>query len=488
MLFHSSSFLLLLTATCLLHHFVPRYRIGILLVSSAIFYASWNPVFYLVLVAVVWFNYRIASDIEQGVQRKQKLVLGIVADLGILFYFKYFKLACDTLSASAAMVGINFTPEASSPFLPLGVSFYTFQNIAYLVDVYYGRADRARNFKEYLLYATFFVHLIAGPIIRSRDLIPALHEKPSATGAQLAEGGFIFLRGIFRKVLLADRLALISDPVFAAPSSCSSTAASIAVLAYTFQIYFDFAGYTDMARGAALMLGYRLPENFLNPYLSPSIRDFWRRWHVTLSLWLRDYLYIPLGGGRFGPWKAARNLLITMFLGGLWHGASWTFAVWGLYHGLLLVLHRRVWEPAAGYFRSRTAGKLPRAFGVLYRAAAVVATFVLVSTGWVFFRAHSTADALQLLGRIAAGAAGNGMPDLPDFGALLWLIPLYLMGLGAIELTRRLFKEVEMKGGRLRSAAFGASAGMAAAIIAGWLLLVWTGRPGETAPFIYFQF
>src|SRR5262249_42955235 len=293
--------------------------------------------------------------------------------------------------------GLETSLPVLSVILPIGISFYTFEAISYVVDVYRGRLRAERDFAAFLLFILFFPHLIAGPIVRGRDFLPQVQRAKHWSWLRLQAGGELFLMGLFKKLAISDRMAAFADPVFANPDAFAGLAISLGVLAYAVQIYCDFSGYTDIAIGCAHMLGYKLAPNFNTPYLASNISEFWRRWHISLSSWLRDYLFIPLGGSRNGRWRTVRNLMLTMTLGGLWHGASWTFVAWGVLHGLLLIGHRAFAGCCAG--RPALERRLQSPPGT---AARVLATFLCVCLGWVFFRATNFTVAMTMLERMVS--------------------------------------------------------------------------------------
>jgi alginate O-acetyltransferase complex protein AlgI len=356
----------------------------VLLVASVVFYLSWGWKLAILLAALTGFTYGagvLLRDRTEG--RKKILAVSITVVLGTLAVFKY-----------AEFFG-SFVPGLHIPHLPLplGISFYVFEMISYLVDMY--RGDKgARSLPEFALYVSYFPHLIAGPIVRASELLPQLREEQTFDSTRVSEGMFIMLTGFVKKMVLADNLAVFADLVFKKPESYNSVELAVGVLAYTGQIYCDFSGYTDIARGGSQMLGFDLPENFDYPYLSRSITEFWRRWHMTLSRWLRDYLYIPLGGNRGGELATYRNLFITMTLGGLWHGARITFVIWGAYHGTLLAIHK-LYGGATQSARWKAARE-----HLAYKVMATVVTLVLVMIGWVFFRAQTFGAAVAVLARI----------------------------------------------------------------------------------------
>jgi alginate O-acetyltransferase complex protein AlgI len=311
--------------------------------------------------------------------------------------------------------------------LPIGISFYTFEAINYTVDVYRRKAPAERNLLHFMLFITFFPHLVAGPIVRARDFLPQIRRPKRWDWLRVQLGAQYLLMGLFKKLVIADRMALYADPVFADTSAYGCMAVWLAVAAYAFQIYCDFSGYTDMALGSAHLLGYKLAQNFNMPYLAANIAEFWHRWHMSLSTWLRDYLFIPLGGSRSGTsphsrwWLTTRNLMVTMALGGLWHGAAWTFVVWGVLHGLLLIVHRAF----QGFckLRPRLDAALQRLPGTALRIAA---TFACVCVTWVFFRSTTLASALTVLRRMRLPHKGLA-PPLPA-NSFFWLVAIIVVG------------------------------------------------------------
>ncbi|MEP6651727.1 MAG: MBOAT family protein [Myxococcales bacterium] len=371
-----------------------------LTVTSAFFYAYWRPPYLLLLIASILFNYYTARRLDDHLERQEVgrarrlLIARIALNILLLGYFKY---AAFIASQFSRLVGVDWQFEQRT--LPLGISFYTFTEIAFLVDIY-RRLARPGKMRDYFLFVTFFPHLIAGPIVHYRQLVPQFKDRTEQGDAHdLALGLAIFVAGLFKKVVLADTFAVYASPAFdmALPSGTplSLLPAWGAALAYTFQLYFDFSGYSDMAIGLARVFGIRFPINFDSPYKATSIIDFWRRWHITLSSFLRDYLYIPLGGSRKGRVRRHLNLLLTMGLGGLWHGAGWTFIVWGLFHGTLLVLNH-LWKELRGSAWKGTGGG-EASSSPLGAALDRAATFLAVVVGWVLFRAHTLPQAVQLL-------------------------------------------------------------------------------------------
>jgi alginate O-acetyltransferase complex protein AlgI len=350
-------------------------------------------------------------------KRRTLLIGSISTNLALLAFFKYTNFLIGSALTSLNVFGFKNDPFVLNIILPLGISFYTFETISYIVDVYQGKIKPVRNLLDYALYIMFFPHLVAGPIVRPRDFLPQLQQTKRWNWDRLQLGMQFFLVGLFKKAVIADQLATIADPIFAKPDAYATSSIWLGVLCYAVQIYCDFSGYSDMAVGLAHTLGFKLPKNFNLPYFAANITDFWRRWHISLSSWLRDYLYIPLGGSRHGELATYRNLMLTMLLGGLWHGASWTFVMWGLYHGILLSLHRAI--------------KLPSWLGhAVFKPFFVAATFLAVCVGWVFFRAQTFAEAGLILQKMAWITPGKSIdPTAFTFGlaGLLFMLLCYLI-------------------------------------------------------------
>lgn len=408
MLFHSLAFILGFLPVVLAGYAVlgrtgrARPVFAWLTLASLFFYAWWNPPFVLLLVGSILLNWQLGNRLLQHPSRSL-LWAGILGNLALLGYFKYANFFLATLNGLA---GTHWS--AGTIFLPLGISFFTFQQIAWLVDAHRGEAERG-GLLDYALFVSFFPQLIAGPIVHHREMMPQFRCRPHfrLDPDDLALGLAIFTVGLFKKTVIADGMAAYATPVFDAARAGADPSLFEAwggALAYTFQLYFDFSGYSDMAIGLGLMFGIRLPVNFASPYKAVNIVDFWRRWHMTLSRFLRDYLYIPLGGGRRGPARRTLNLMLTMLLGGLWHGAAWTFVAWGALHGFYLVTVR-TWHAlrrALGHDLSRST--LPG------RLCAQALTLLAVIVGWVLFRAES----FEAAGRVLAGMAGLNGIVLPE--------------------------------------------------------------------------
>jgi alginate O-acetyltransferase complex protein AlgI len=402
--------------------------------------------------------------------RKLLLTVSLIVNLGVLCYFKYANFFLMSLNEALIAFGAPRWFGTLKVILPIGISFYTFEAINYTVDVYRRKVPAERNLLHFLLFILFFPHLVAGPIVRASDFLPQIKRRKRLSWPRMHLGAQFFFLGLTKKLAIADRMALYVDPVFDDPHAYGTATVWLAALAYALQIYCDFSGYTDMAIGAAHMLGYKLARNFNIPYVSRNVSEFWRRWHISLSSWLRDYLFIPLGGSRGGAWRTHRNLLITMTLGGLWHGANWTFVVWGVLHGLLLMGHKLF----QGFCSRRPVVErlLQSLPGSLLRLAL---TFLSVCVGWVFFRATSLTNAIGLLRCMASYAAPQSAPPLPNIGIYLTIAVVIVCH---IIRQFNLWPKLQV---RLPASMLGA--GYATAVTMALLL-----APTGNKPFIYFQF
>ena len=467
--FQSYEFWLFVAIVAALFYGLPR-RAGryVLLLTSYYFYARWNAwyVLFLWILTASDFAIAIALERERDARRRDPrllLALGVAANLAFLGTFKYANFASGTVSA---LLSMHQNPWLVNLFVPIGISFHTFQSISYLVDVYRGRMKAIRKPLDYALYLAFFPQLLAGPIVRAGLFFGELFSwrPPSAEDVTygLARAGF----GLVKKMAIADQFAAVANAYFAAPAAHPGAAAAwSAVFAFGMQIYFDFSGYSDIAIGCARLFGFVFPENFAMPYLATSITDFWHRWHMTLSTWLRDYLYIPLGGSRHGTLATLRNLMLTMLLGGLWHGAQWTFVAWGAFHGVMLCAERLF-----GIGHGRVA---PRG---LVLVARVIFTFTLVSLAWVLFRSPTFAGALAVYRELVAGGAGASL--LKGWQAVL------TVGLVAFA-ALRLFLERRGTGPSWSQLRPFSQAGALAGLLLTLALLTW---PGVSPTFIYFKF
>lgn len=408
MLFNSLTFIVFFVIVLGLHYMPFSWRIkkSNLLIASYLFYAAWNPPFVLILWISTIVDWYVAKAIflEKRVSKRRALLaLSIVVNLGFLGFFKYGNFLMENWIWLMNQFGIKWMAANWSIVLPVGISFYTFQTMAYSLDIYLKRAKPANSFLDFALFVTFFPQLVAGPIVRPTQLIPQFLKPHVATLKQLGWGISLMILGVFQKVVIADGLlAPSSDMVFDAERSVSFLDAWLGTLAFSGQIFSDFAGYSTTAIGVALTLGFSLPDNFKFPYAAIGFSDFWRRWHISLSAWLRDYLYIPLGGSRKGNLRTYANLMVTMLLGGLWHGASWTFVIWGGLHGLYLAAERLL---------TTLYGTKKFVQTWVFRVLAALFTYFLVNITWVFFRAQDFPTAWRMIKSMFGFAPeGSGTP------------------------------------------------------------------------------
>jgi len=463
MLFNTVQFFAFFVVVLALFYVSPRpARKWILLIASYFFYASWNWKFVPLLLSLTVIDYVSAIWMEKVTgsrQRKLFLIAALAANLGFLGFFKYYNFIGDMLAQALSKPPHAF---ALAIVLPLGISFHTFQSMSYVVDVYRGQQKAIRNPIDYALFIAFFPQLVAGPIVRAGEFFVDFFHWKAPKGEEQLRGVLWILLGLAKKMVLADQFAQISDSYFQNLAMHPGAApAWSGVISFGMQIFFDFSGYTDMAIGMALLLGFHFPMNFRRPYLAFSITDFWHRWHMSLSRWLRDYLYIPLGGNRHGALNTYRNLMLTMLLGGLWHGASWNFVIWGGYHGALLSMERMAGRK---YFQEST-------HWVLYPFRAVL-TFGLVCIGWVFFRAATLSDSLYVIHQMFAW---HGRP----------LVPIWLVCLVALSLV---FAILEEKFEWIERLARGPAWAFAAVVITLLLSVELIGVTEKAVPFVYFQF
>ena len=372
-----------------------RFRVPLLLVASYVFYMSWRPIYGILIFALTLVNFLLVPYIEKSTAHK-KLILGITVAINLitLGVFKYAYFTMDAFKTGLSIFGVDWKEPHLHIILPLGISFFVFEFIHYAIEVYRGKPV-VKNFLDFALFPSFFPTQIAGPIKRYQDFVPQLHIPVKFKWEYVDEGMQLILMGLAKKVLIADNLALVVQAGFQHPEQFSSLDMWMITYAFAFQIFFDFAGYTDIARGSSLLFGYKVPINFNLPYIASNVSDFWRRWHISLSTWLRDYLFIPLGGSRGGKWLTYRNLFITMALGGLWHGAAFHFLAWGAYQGFVLIVHR---EYEAAMQKIGVHEKLLKS--KVYHWASVVFTFHVVCIGWVFFRADDMKIAGQVLTKL----------------------------------------------------------------------------------------
>lgn len=466
MLFSSIVFLFtFLPIILILYYLVPRpMKNVILLFGSLLFYAWGEPVYIFLMIFSILFNYICGLDIARNLKdpaaAKRSLIFTVAVNLCILGFFKYEGFVLDSLSA-VLPVDIPYRAMA----LPIGISFYTFQILSYIIDVYRGHVKVQTNLLDFALYVTMFPQLIAGPIVQYADVDRQLHVRKESWG-KFGEGSMFFIRGLAKKVLLANTIGMVYTEVAAlAPGKVSVLSAWIGCISYAFQIYFDFSGYSDMAIGLGKMFGFEFLKNFDYPYISQSITEFWRRWHISLGSWFREYVYIPLGGNRVPVIKHLRNLLIVWFLTGLWHGAAWNFVAWGLYYGLILILEK--------YFLSRVLERLPAVFRHIY-------SLVLVLIGWVFFFSPTLGGAVDYI-QLMFGVGANGLVDSEGLYLLTTnLLLLILLVIGSTPIVHRAYERVMAGRGKILA--------NCVVYVAMFLLCIAYLVTETYNPFLYFRF
>ncbi len=438
MLFNSYEFLVFFPAIVVMYFLTPfKWRWLLLLVGSCYFYMCWKPEYIVLMMFPSFIDYYVALKMNatpDAAKRKKYLWLSLVSNLGLLFAFKYFNFFNESARALFDYLNLAYAVPAVNLLLPVGISFYTFQTLSYTIDVYRGAIQPERHLGKFSLFITFFPQLVAGPIERSSNLLPQLQNLRYKFDAERVTDGLrLMLWGLFKKVVIADRLAATVNLVYNNPSEYYGAQVVLATIFFAFQIFCDFSGYSDIAIGAAKILGVDLMKNFDKPYSARSISEFWRRWHISLSTWFKDYVYIPLGGNRTLKWRWYYNLFLTFLISGLWHGANWTFVIWGALHGCYLVfaIISKPWREAL--CQRLGMNKLP----LLLKAGQVATTFALVNLGWLFFRANNLTDALLLLKNMFVLAPLANVFDLITPGALA----INLMLIAILELAHALEKD-----------------------------------------------
>ncbi|TWB24429.1 D-alanyl-lipoteichoic acid acyltransferase DltB (MBOAT superfamily) [Nitrospirillum amazonense] len=470
-------FLIVFAAAWALVRF-PQGRIAFLSAASYVFYGWWDWRYLFLLGGSTLFNYLAGHAIvRQGSPARRKLAvsLAVAVNLGVLAFFKYADFTSHAVNDTATLLGLPVRLGFLDMVVPVGISFFTFHGISYLVDLYRGTLRRPASLMHLVLYISFFPQLVAGPIVRASHFLPQIGERPDPDDIRATRAYLLIMGGLFKKVVVANYLATdLVDAVFMDPDRYGALDLLLATYGYAMQIYCDFSAYTDIAIGLAALLGFRFPQNFDQPYRSGSLREFWRRWHISLSSWLRDYLYIPLGGNRGGTWRHCRNLMITMLLGGLWHGANWTFVIWGALHGGMLVT-----EHLVNRLRAITLGQweAPPLRG-WRRVLAIVATFHFVCFTWIFFRSPT----LEVAGHFLAGFGRWHV--LPTAATPLTLL-LIAGTLASQFLPADRLARIEDGVRRLPAAFLGPAMGAAVGLA---VVLIQACAPEGVAPFIYFQF
>ncbi|NOQ84924.1 MAG: MBOAT family protein [Myxococcales bacterium] len=475
MLFNSLDYILFLGIAIAGFWLLARHaqlRIIFVFVASCLFYMAWHPAYIVLILGSTVLDYAVGLRIHatnDAKARKRWLVVSLVANVGLLGLFKYFNFASQ---ATADVLGLFFGIEIPNPpfldvLLPVGISFYTFQTLSYTIDIYRRKLEPTRNFFQFAFFVTYFPQLVAGPIVRASQLLPQLQRKITLRDEQVTQGLFLIATGMVKKVVIADYLSVnLVDRVFDQPELYSAAEVVIALYGFTMQIYCDFSGYTDVARGSAKLMGLELPENFDRPYQSASPAEFWRRWHITLSTWLRDYLYFPLGGSRVGPLRAYWNLWLTMFLIGIWHGASWTFVVYAVLQSMAMVIHRFF------YRRSGRTGDTVDSWQI--RAFKVFWALQFVVFSRILFRATSLQNAADITTRLGSGTFSVAQVSLGVWAMLL-------LTFAAHYTPRRWFESIDLGFKSMPAPA----QGVTLAVLAFILSAVATS---EVVPYIYFQF
>lgn len=485
MLFNSFEFLIFFPLVVGLYFAIPqRFRWMFLLAASYYFYMAWKAEYVLLIMASTIIDYyaalRMGATPEKS-KRKKYLVLSAIANLGLLFSFKYFNFFSDATREILANANIFYDSPALSILLPVGISFYTFQTLSYTIDVYRGVRIPERHLGIFALYVSFFPQLVAGPIERSTRLLPQFRQAKTFDIERVLSGLRLMLWGFFKKLVIADRLAVYVNEVYNNPGDYTGAPVILATYFFAFQIYCDFSGYSDIAIGAARVMGYDLMENFRRPYFAKSIGEFWKRWHISLSTWFKDYLYISLGGNRVSRWRWYYNVLIVFLLSGLWHGANWTFLTWGGLHGIYLILSHRTARVRERLCQLTGLSALPE----FHKFIKVFVTFHLVLLAWVFFRSNSVSDALthlnSMLSLNASGlAAAFGKPT----AAAGWIEMAIACGAMAVLLIEHVIGRKQRIGQYLGAQPRWARWGAYQAIIVVILLF----GVFSHAEFIYFQF
>ena len=468
MLFFSGQFLLFLAVTalaCLLARSV-RARVWVLLVASYVFYAAWDWRFLGLIALSTAVDYAAGlalSRTDAPGRRRACLAASVIVNLGVLGFFKYFGFFVESATALLAPLGVTASDRALGIVHPVGISYYTFQSMSNTIDVYRRQIDATPRIVDFALFVSFFPQLVAGPIVRAKSMLPQLQRRPRLDAVDFRAAFTLFLVGFVKKSCIADGVAPSVDALFADPTSFTVLSVWTGVLLYAVQIYCDFSGYTDMAIASARLLGYELTPNFRFPYFARNINEFWRRWHMSLSSWLRDYLYVGVGGMRGSHWVAQRSLMITMLLAGLWHGAAWNFVAWGALNGVAMVVHRE-WRRAVGPIVRDVPAR---------RALSIAATFLFVCTGLIVFRAPDF-EVAGVVARAFLTFQSSGAESIDARWLLLFAIVSLVHGLASRGVTAR---SVEALPDWAFALAFGAAAALALAFV-----------PMRSEPFIYFQF
>ena len=452
MLFNSIQFLFFFPVVMILYFIIPfKIRWILLLIASYYFYMCWKVDYIVLIIISTLIDYICSNQMAKlkfKKNRKKWLLISIFSNLGILFGFKYFNFFSENIQTLFNQYNIFYDIPFFNVLLPVGISFYTFQTLSYSIDVYNGKTTAQKHLGVFAVYVSFFPQLVAGPIERSNHLLPQFFKEHKFSYNRVKSGLQKMLWGFFKKIVIADNLAILVDGVYNNLDSYTGITLIVATIFFTFQIYCDFSGYSDIAIGTARVMGFELRENFKRPYFSKSIQEFWQRWHITLSSWFKDYLYIPLGGNRVVKWKWYYNIIITFLLSGLWHGANWTFIIWGALHGLYLIFAITLNYPKK-YFSQKISRYSPK----LDTTIDVVMTFLLVAFAWIFFRANNLDDAIYVIKNMFAnlnefnniGAQFRGIGIYTNDIIKYFLLILFLIGYSTYERTDDVWKQLQLK-------------------------------------------
>lgn len=485
MTFNSWEFLIFYPVVLLLYFLLPKKcKWPMLLVASYFFYMCYQAELVFLIFGTTLISWVASNIIERSQRpgvRKAMLAITLVVCLGVLFFYKYFNFLAGSVTGLIAAMGGTPSPVALNLILPVGISFYTFQTLSYVIDVYRGQVKTERNFFFYALFVSFFPQLVAGPIERPDNLIPQLREPHKWDADNAIKGAKHMIVGFFKKVVVADGISIYVDAVYNNPENGSALGIIIATLLFAIQIYCDFSGYTDIAIGCARVMGIRLMQNFNHPYVATGIKEFWSRWHISLSSWFKDYLYIPLGGNRHGLARTLLNTVIVFLVSGLWHGAAWTYVIWGAIHGIYQVIGRLTWKKRNALWNRLGVGE--RSVGLTW--ARRIGTFLLVDFAWLFFRANTTSDAFYFVGRLFTGWDRSPAQVLADMGLTVNAIVLTILSVLTLIVIDRLLTYDDQPDGSeflVRNGAF---------VYFVWIVLFCWGvllSKDMTSTFIYFQF
>lgn len=418
MLFNSVEFLIFFPAVCLVYYLLKgnRWRVPFLLLASYYFYMNWKPIYALLILTSTVLTYVCGLMVEKHADnkplKKTFLIISLILNFSILFVFKYYNFINDSVFSLLEWAGIRWTVPNLDLLLPVGISFYTFQAVGYSIDVYRNTIKAERDFITYALFVSFFPQLVAGPIERAKNLLPQFHQEHVFDYSRTVEGLRMMLWGYFMKSCVADTVATYVDTIYNNVSDYNGPSLIVATLLFAFQIYCDFGGYSLIARGAAKVMGFNLMENFHRPYLSLSVKEFWKRWHISLSSWFMDYVYIPLGGNRVKYARHLTNLFITFLVSGIWHGANWTFVLWGAWHGAFIIIDNIL----------RRIGIMPNQEKWWSKTLSIAIVFVVASFGWIFFRANNVQDAFYIIGKFFTPEGEAFFPKLQDLALVLLLV------------------------------------------------------------------